>query len=122
MTKKIDATDTFVGERIRTLRNAKGISQTALADTLGVTFQQVQKYERGVNRVSTGRLAVIANVLDAGIMDFYPKNINSGSHKVDDPCHEMALTPRGVRLARLFNDLNGDKQDVVLSVAAALAK
>jgi transcriptional regulator with XRE-family HTH domain len=61
--KSPDQVDVEVGQRIRVLRNDAGISQTALAEELGLTFQQVQKYEKGVNRVGAGRLTKIAGVL-----------------------------------------------------------
>src|SRR5829696_2008438 len=54
--KSPDKVDVEVGQRIKVLRNDAGISQTALAEELGATFQQVQKYEKGVNRVGAGRL------------------------------------------------------------------
>jgi transcriptional regulator with XRE-family HTH domain len=57
--------DVEVGQRIRIRRNEMGISQGALADALGVSFQQIQKYEKGVNRVSSGRLVQIAQVLES---------------------------------------------------------
>jgi transcriptional regulator with XRE-family HTH domain len=56
-----------VGQRIRVQRQAIGMSQTKLADALGVTFQQVQKYERGKNRVGAGRLTKIASVLQVSV-------------------------------------------------------
>jgi transcriptional regulator with XRE-family HTH domain len=52
-------------------RLARGLSQSALARAVGVTFQQVQKYERGTNRVSASKLAEIANTLDVGIAVFF---------------------------------------------------
>jgi transcriptional regulator with XRE-family HTH domain len=55
--------DTIVGKTIRMLRLAKGMSQTELGDKIGVTFQQVQKYENGANRVSAGRSIQIALAL-----------------------------------------------------------
>ena len=55
--------DRIVGVRIRTLRKAKGLSQTELGAAAGVTFQQIQKYETGKNRVVAGRLQEFANVL-----------------------------------------------------------
>ncbi|MBU1314480.1 MAG: helix-turn-helix transcriptional regulator [Alphaproteobacteria bacterium] len=62
--KKIpDAIDVFVGGRIRMRRMMLKISQTRLADELGITFQQVQKYEKGTNRVGASRLQKIATVL-----------------------------------------------------------
>jgi transcriptional regulator with XRE-family HTH domain len=58
MTKrKPDPIDVHVGANIRIFRLAKGFSQTALGDAVGVTFQQIQKYESGANRVSSSRLA-----------------------------------------------------------------
>ena len=61
--KARDPIDAEVGHRILIHRNARGMSQTALGDQLGVTFQQVQKYEKGVNRVGAGRLTRIAGIL-----------------------------------------------------------
>ena len=61
--KKPDPVDVEVGQRIRIERLQSGLSQTSLAEQLGVTFQQVQKYEKGVNRVGAGRLTKIAKVL-----------------------------------------------------------
>jgi transcriptional regulator with XRE-family HTH domain len=57
--------DVEVGQRIRIRRNEMGISQDALAKALGVSFQQIQKYEKGVNRISSGRLVQIAQVLES---------------------------------------------------------
>lgn len=63
--------DRHVGAAIRALRNKVGISQTALAEAIGVSFQQVQKYERGVNRVSASMLYDIACVLGVPIQLFF---------------------------------------------------
>jgi transcriptional regulator with XRE-family HTH domain len=63
--------DALVGSNIRIHRILKGITQTQLAERLGITFQQLQKYERGVNRVGSGRLAEIARVLEISITDLY---------------------------------------------------
>jgi transcriptional regulator with XRE-family HTH domain len=64
MTKKsTDPIDRHVGARIRMQRMVRGMSQTKLGNAVGVTFQQVQKYEKGVNRVGASRLQQIANVL-----------------------------------------------------------
>src|SRR6267378_3184913 len=63
-TRKSGPLDAMVGARIRMLRVNRGISQTILAERIGVTFQQVQKYEQGANRVGASRLSQIASVLD----------------------------------------------------------
>ena len=63
--------DVEIGQKIRALRVAKKVSQTTLAEGLGLTFQQIQKYEKGANRVSAGRLQKIADMLDTPITFFY---------------------------------------------------
>jgi len=63
--------DVHVGARIRLRRTLLGISQSTLAETLGLTFQQVQKYEKGTNRVSASRLVDIARALDVSISYFF---------------------------------------------------
>jgi transcriptional regulator with XRE-family HTH domain len=61
--------DVALGLRIRQRRKALSVSQTALADAIGLTFQQIQKYERGFNRVSFSRLVDIAHALDCRVVD-----------------------------------------------------
>ena len=62
--RRAEAGDAVVGHNIRVHRLARHMSQTALADAIGITFQQVQKYEKGVNRVGAARLVRIATALD----------------------------------------------------------
>lgn len=61
--KKPNPTDVHVGSRIRLRRNMLGMSQEKLGETLGITFQQIQKYEKGTNRVGASRLQAISEVL-----------------------------------------------------------
>ena len=63
--------DKEFGLRIRYWRNMRGMSQEALGDAMGVTFQQVQKYERGTNRVAAGRIEALAEVLCVKITDLF---------------------------------------------------
>jgi transcriptional regulator with XRE-family HTH domain len=63
--------DVLVGKRVRARRTELGMSQTQLAEILKITFQQVQKYERGVNRVTCSRLSEIANALNVPITFFF---------------------------------------------------
>ncbi|MGB1360694.1 MAG: helix-turn-helix domain-containing protein [Alphaproteobacteria bacterium] len=70
--------DVHVGHKLRERRTLLGLSQTQMADTLGITFQQVQKYEKGTNRISASRLVDLANVLDVEITFFFdsmPSNV-----------------------------------------------
>jgi transcriptional regulator with XRE-family HTH domain len=68
-TSKLDAE---IGRRIRAHRVAAKLTQTHLADFAGVTFQQIQKYEKGVNRVAPGRLQKISDCLGISVAKFYP--------------------------------------------------
>ena len=78
---KSHAVDTHVGARMRQRRTLLGMSQTKLGDAVGLTFQQIQKYERGSNRVSSSRLFEFAKVLDVPVAYFFdemPANALSG--------------------------------------------
>ncbi len=66
-----DAIDVHVGSRIRLRRTLRGMSQTTLGEAVGLTFQQIQKYERGANRVSASRLWQFAQVLDVPVSFFF---------------------------------------------------
>lgn len=70
-----DKVDVHVGNRLRVRRTLLGISQEKLAGAIGLTFQQVQKYERGLNRISAGRLYQFSKILDIPVAYFY-ENIN----------------------------------------------
>src|SRR6476646_8065332 len=69
--RRAGAEDVEIGKKIRMLRLERGLSQSALAEGIGLTFQQVQKYEKGTNRVSAGRLQRIAEILNTPVMFFY---------------------------------------------------
>ena len=98
--------DVHVGERVRRRRRALGVSQEQLADKLGLTFQQVQKYERGANRVSASKLYQIAQALQAHIAYFFeglpdPARVQGVSEDASRFVHELPLTPE----ERLFTGL-----------------
>lgn len=66
-----DPVDVSVGARIRVARKTQGLSQQALAKAVGITFQQIQKYERGANRVSASMLVKIARTLDMPVAELF---------------------------------------------------
>jgi transcriptional regulator with XRE-family HTH domain len=106
-----DPRDTEIGKRIRALRLERGLSQTELGNLLGITFQQIQKYEKGANRVAAGRLERIAEALDVPITFFY-----SGSEKrsrADEDSVDVGLsfleTSGAVRLVRAYSKI-GDRR------------
>jgi transcriptional regulator with XRE-family HTH domain len=69
--KKPNPIDVHVGSRIRFRRNMLGMSQEKLGESLGITFQQIQKYEKGTNRVGASRLQAIASILDVPVSFFF---------------------------------------------------
>ncbi len=66
-----DPTDVHVGSRVRLRRNMMGLSQEKLGEALGLTFQQVQKYERGANRIGASRLWELSGILDVPVQFFF---------------------------------------------------
>lgn len=75
--------DIHVGQRLRLARILRGLSQDELGKEVGVTFQQIQKYERGTNRVSAGRLVALAKALDLEILFFFQDldDVQQGSQR-----------------------------------------
>jgi transcriptional regulator with XRE-family HTH domain len=71
VTKRADEADRMVGSNIRTFREIKGLTQAQLGDKIGVTFQQLQKYEKAQNRVSASMLYRIARSLDVPVGEFF---------------------------------------------------
>ena len=99
-----DPRDPRIGLRIRTLRLERGLSQAELGELLGVSFQQVQKYEKGVNRVSAGRLHRVAEALQVPVTFFYAGFADRG--RADAQFIELGfdlLQTRGaIRLLRAY--------------------
>lgn len=106
--------DVQVGSRIKMRRAMLGISQTRLAESLGITFQQVQKYEKGLNRVSASRLSQMAEVLGVSISYFFeaerPSGVfNAGALATDDDLMLFLSTPEGLALNRAFGRIEDAK-------------
>jgi len=108
--RRSNAVDAHVGERVRMRRKLLGVSQDQLADSLGLTFQQVQKYERGANRISASKLFRIAEILNIDVAYFFdglPDPIE-GAEPDDAVAHIQEVmqaflqTSEGVELAEIF--------------------
>lgn len=82
--KQPNPTDAHVGSRIKLRRKLLGVSQERLGESLGVTFQQVQKYESGTNRVGASRLQMLANVLNVPISYFFEDSPGSECSSIDN--------------------------------------
>jgi transcriptional regulator with XRE-family HTH domain len=121
--------DRHVGLRIRLRRKELGVSQERLADSIGLTFQQVQKYERAANRVSASKLWEMARVLKTSISYFYE---GLGDPSVAEPpeaagdrqsVHDFLLTPEGMELAAAFPKIRRARvRRRILDLARALAE
>jgi len=99
--KRAQKIDKVIGRNIRIHRLAKKMSQTQLGDHLGVSFQQVQKYENGTNRVGSGRLYQIAAILGIHVSTFFKGGERAG--KGGGPgLLDLLAEPQSVRLIRAF--------------------
>jgi transcriptional regulator with XRE-family HTH domain len=108
--------DDFVGRRIRERRVMLGLTQQQLAELIGVTYQQAHKYERGINRVSAGRLYEIARVLNAPITYFY-EGLGENTPHPEAPRQRMLLD-----IARNFAEIKNEKhQEAISQLARVLA-
>ena len=121
--------DVHVGKRVRTRRMLIGLSQEKLGDALGVTFQQVQKYEKGSNRISASRLQGIARLLDVPVAYFFedaPVGMPMAPEAVARPAPDGAgllETPEGVQLANAFSAIDDAQiRRRLVDLAEALAK
>lgn len=98
--------DLHVGARIRMRRKILGVSQERLAEDLGLTFQQIQKYERGANRVSASKLYEIAKSLQSSVAYFFEglaDTTGEGVAEGGEPyVHDFLMTSEGLELAGLF--------------------
>ena len=99
--RRADGNDAIVGHHIRAHRLARRMSQSALARRIGVTFQQVQKYEKGVNRVGSGRLVRVAAALDVPVMALLAGLSASAKNPVSSPVALIAQA-QPLRLVKAF--------------------
>ena len=117
--------DVEVGGRIRTRRLLLGMNQQALADALDLSFQQVQKYEHGANRVSASRLAAMAKILAVPISYFFADLQPDGAElSVEDKtCREQLQRPETIELIRLYYAiLNPEIRRQFLEMAKSVAE
>jgi transcriptional regulator with XRE-family HTH domain len=104
--------DRHVGARVRERRIMLGLTQQQLADLIGVTYQQAHKYERGINRISAGRLYEIAQVLSVPVGYFFDGLQTEGTRGIS-PRERMCL-----ELARNFAQITNERHQEALSQLA----
>ncbi|MFQ0815048.1 Cro/Cl family transcriptional regulator [Brucella anthropi] len=127
--KKPNPIDVHVGSRIRLRRNMLGLSQEKLGENLGITFQQIQKYEKGTNRVGASRLQAISAILNVPVSFFFedaPGSSPQAGFAEDNEATyvvDFLNSNEGVQLTRAFTKISDPKVrrkiiDLVKSLAA----
>ena len=106
--KRATEQDRIVGLRIQTLRKAKAMSQGELGKAVGVSFQQIQKYENGTNRVGAGRLSKIAEVLQLPVSTFFDgADCDAGLEETE--LFVLLGIQGAIDLLRAFDAIHGDQ-------------
>lgn len=122
--------DLHVGARLRLRRRALGLSQSALADAVGLTFQQLQKYERGANRISASKLFAFAAILTVPVGFFFEGlpdptvqdgQASQAAMAVSRTTLAFLETPEGQELARRFPSLPKPARRQILDLIHAVA-
>ena len=90
------------------------MSQSALGEKIGVTFQQIQKYENGVNRIGSGRLQKIATILDVPISALFNEVTKANAAGADQVLTQILSKPDALRLLWAFDTINDSKQRLAL--------
>ncbi|NOX96216.1 MAG: helix-turn-helix transcriptional regulator [Alphaproteobacteria bacterium] len=108
--------DRHVGARVKLRRMILGMSQDALGKALGLTFQQIQKYEKGINRIGASRLFELSGLLDVPIQFFYDDYGDATSRATGfaepdaaETFMELVNSPEGVQLCRYFAEIKDPK-------------
>ncbi|EJF91851.1 MULTISPECIES: helix-turn-helix domain-containing protein [Bartonella] len=124
--KKPDPIDVYVGTRIRLRRNMLGLTQEKLGEQLGITFQQIQKYEKGTNRVGASRLQAIAEIMDVPVSYFFDKGITQsveGFAENESNFMDFCSSSEGIQLMRAFtNILDAKVRRKIIDLAKALSE
>jgi transcriptional regulator with XRE-family HTH domain len=119
--KSATEADRTIGGRVAALRVARGLSQTALGEAVGVSFQQVQKYEKGCNRISAGRLRTIADLLKVPVETFFDDREMNGSDGGN--ARTFYDDPQVKQLVTAFTSIADEiTRESVLSIVKAAAK
>ena len=124
--KKPNPIDIHVGGRIRLRRNMLGMSQEKLGENLGITFQQIQKYEKGTNRVGASRLQAIASILEVPVAFFF-EDAPGGSEGLAEESQttyvvDFLSSTEGLQLNRAFVRIGDPKvRRKIIDLVRALA-
>jgi len=122
MNDPIHPVDLLVGRRVRLLRKCQGMSQTELANAIGLTFQQVQKYEKGTNRISASKLFEIAQALNVEVAALFADATASNSGAESEAEDSVVPSRTNLQIVRTLSQVrNARVQRKVLELISALA-
>ncbi len=125
-----DDRDRVIGLRVKAYRDIKGMSQTELGESVGVTFQQIQKYESGKNKVSVSRLIDMCKILNVSLMNFVSgldkaenaQIIAVSDVKQDKIIHDPERNKEAAELLKIYNSVESDEdRKEIINVLKALA-
>lgn len=129
-TKKPNPIDIHVGSRVKLSRVMKGWTQEKLGDSIGVTFQQIQKYEKGVNRISASRLQKISDLLDTPVAFFFEdaphkgdaKNVGLEESSSNEYVIDFLSSSEGLKLNRAFLQIKDPKiREKIIDLVQSIA-
>lgn len=114
-----DRLDTEIGGRLRQARKARGLSQTQLGESIGVTFQQIQKYERGTNRISSSALILLSRTLQISPLELMGEAVD-GRKEMD---WDLLGAEGADQLLRLYREIGSPRlRRIVVDLARELAR
>lgn len=118
-----DPVDEIVGANVRKLRNQRGMSQGALAEALNMTFQQVQKYEKGTNRIASSNLVHIARTLGVGVSTLFAGvEVELGTDDELKGRDLLAVSTKGLQVGQLWDRCEEPVQRAALALLKAVNK
>ena len=121
--RRADAGDAIVGHNVRAHRLVRHMSQSDLARAIGVTFQQVQKYEKGANRVGAARLVQVASALGMPVTALLQGVPGTGRKRADPALAALLANGRRLRLVQAFARIEGASvQQALLALTELLAR
>ena len=118
-TTRIKDIDAAIGQRLRALRLARGLNQSDLGKAVGLTFQQIQKYERGTNRIAVSTLLPLCQALGVKPDEIIP-SADSAGVPIADPFSALGAAPGGIELAKIYTRIPADMRSSILSIARAM--
>jgi transcriptional regulator with XRE-family HTH domain len=112
--------DSLIGAKVRAYRKARGLTQSQLAEACGVSFQQVQKYERGVNRVSASMLIRISEYLKIPVIDFLPDHAVGADPAVETAFVKFQAVRGSLEIAEIYTSLPPPKRQLLAALARSM--